>query len=324
MQTLWTSNLFLFYEQLDSCQDDAFLRTVCTRDNLYFYVENEKNTIHYILSGHSFVIDLFYLKEEKEGVLEEQSTPGAQGGRNSFSQTERDKPEETEKVLARITVTLVEEAWSKYFQCFSSTLFMYLAQKKYVLAAMLIEELCKYDGEDSSKGRSFRSVAAEIQQAEKALEDVLEKSAVERLSYSVHDHAVCLWWEGPQKSVKTMERSICCPFTTRQFTKVQLVGGTVDVAEIVQTMESLKDTPILWNVLAEASLVPATLSMHRGPGKTIEKVLFQMHTDKENPDTGYITGTGEVYNSKDELDTEKTILLQRTHSLTPLSANIRY
>lgn len=277
---------------------------------MHWYAEETKQAMHYTLSGNNFVIDLVYLKEVKE--VSGAAAGETQSGRSSMVQVGKEKLEEVSKILDTITLSLVDESWSRYFHCFSSRLLMYLKKKKFLLAGELIGNMCLYDNEEAESATSFSSAVRAMSKAEAKLEPVLGAAVSEYVSYSFEEHQVCLWWTLPSGGWGS--RPICAPFTDATFAVVRVGSSLLKVTEALPTVEALRSSPILWSMLAESNLMPLSLRVPPTSSRAIDRLEFVLERAGQVAVSGYITAAGQLY-IDNQIDQTKTLLLQRAQSL---------
>ncbi|KAI5129719.1 hypothetical protein NEPAR04_1636 [Nematocida parisii] len=142
---------YIFYTFTNCISDLEFLQITCNEFGLYLYVEENRKTANYMISGKTFVIDIFYEREEETCTEEGED---AQSIGSSVMQIGKEQVEAAFQRIKKVGISLLEEEWSSYFKLCTFSFMFHLKNKDYYNAYRLISSIIKYDSEEENAGFS--------------------------------------------------------------------------------------------------------------------------------------------------------------------------
>lgn len=145
----WKDCAYIFYTYTNCINDLEFLQLLCNDFGLHLYAEENKKGTNYMISGKTFVIDIFYERKEKvvQDYIEDTQSLGS-----SVVQIGKERVENIYSAIQNVSLSLMEEEWSSYFRIFTLSIIFHLKNKDYHSTYNLIKNLLKYDKEEEAEG----------------------------------------------------------------------------------------------------------------------------------------------------------------------------
>ncbi|KAI5191311.1 hypothetical protein NEMIN01_1470 [Nematocida minor] len=172
----WKDYEYAFYTYTDCISDLEFLQLLCDEFSWHLYAEENKQGANYMISGKTFVIDIFYEREEKENQQDDGEDAQSMG--SSVIQIGKERVESIYRAIKKVDISLIEEEWSSYFRIFTFSIMLHLKNREYYNVYKLLKNLLQYDTEEEHKG--FGSVIKELKG--------VEGHGVESVDYSFLQH----------------------------------------------------------------------------------------------------------------------------------------
>ncbi|KAI5184405.1 hypothetical protein NEHOM01_0150 [Nematocida homosporus] len=303
-------NCFLLLEQIGGVSDIEFLQRLCERCGLHLYVEENRRGTNYMLSGNAFVLDIFYRKEESLQVNDSWLVSDNQSIESSVVQVGKEKIEDVPlRKVDRVSLSLLDESWSVYFQIFTQQVYLYLRHKEYTKLYELVCNVAKYDRE-CQEGRENKGFGTFVEQA-KQLEKTLGKKEGE-VNYCVATHTHCVLWSSPDAESYPVYAAIA-----GKKKNVSFLGENKSLAEVERVVEVLRENPLLWRVVAESLLFGigplVSLTLQSVPSGL---VFCEMGPPKKHvliQNNGYVL-VGDTPSSY-QFHSDRSLLIKRTHSI---------
>lgn len=153
----WRDCAYVFYTYTNCINDLEFLQILCDEFSWHLYAEENRKGANYMISGKTFVIDIFYERDEEEDILEEDKDTQSMG--SSVIQIGKERVESVYRVIKKVDISLIEEEWSSYFKICTYSVMLHLKKKEYYNVYRLMKNIQKYDTEDED---GFGSIVQKI------------------------------------------------------------------------------------------------------------------------------------------------------------------
>ncbi|KAH9386216.1 uncharacterized protein NEMAJ01_1112 [Nematocida major] len=280
----WRSIAYAFYAQTNCINDLEFLQIVCDEFSWHLYAEESKKGTNYMISGKTFVIDIFYEREEEDAQTEDAEDTHSVG--SSVIQIGKERMESVYRNIKSVSLSLIEEEWSGYFKLCTFSIMHHLKNKDYYNAYKVLSSLVKYDTEDEAAG--FGSIV-------QRLKSIAEADAV-KVGYSFVRDMPVAYYSIESTGVLCKEVGLFSyvqPDHTRRLYNIsreeEIPKSTLCIDVIIEML--------IYNIEV---CIESSISME---GK-IDGVLCRIEVRED----GFILVNGNI-------DTYRTLLLKRTDSM---------
>ncbi|KAI5171367.1 hypothetical protein NEFER03_0726 [Nematocida sp. LUAm3] len=238
----------MFLEESGEVENLEALQYICGKCELNLYIEDNRKGVNYMVSGNSFVLDIFYGKEESNFVQESSLISDNQSMEGSLVQSRERMEKVQNKSVDKVSLSLLDEKWEKYFNGFTCKIFYCLRRKKYLRLYELLKKFATYDGEDMKENVIFGEVVKRLIEVEKNVKNnqfkkyYLEKKI--EINYCIEEDLVELVWRHGEWDKYPMCYGVCGD-------EYVLFGNRYNGIEVIGIIEKIMDSEILWKVLSE-------------------------------------------------------------------------
>lgn len=298
----------MFLEEGEEVEDLEALKYICNACSLNLYIEDSRKGVNYMVSGNSFVLDIFYKKEESNLPPESLLISDNQSVEGSLIQS-RDKVENIpHKNVDKVSLSLLEEKWEKFFRLFTHKVFHCLRRKKYLRIYQLLRKITLYDGEEAKENIMFGEAVKRAEEIQENMQNILENNG-SAINYSVEKDIPCVLW----KNEELPEHPICFAVEKKEFL---LLEKRYSEEEMLSLVAHLRSSEILWKSVSEHKVfgISEALEVHR------EADYLDLHLDvgaAEDKRRIRITRKGAVQ-EKESINRYYTLLMKRGGSLLHL------
>lgn len=282
----WKDYAYTFYTQTNSINDLEFLQLLCNDFSWHLYAEENRKGANYMISEKTFVIDIFYERDEEGSPSEEVEDTQSMG--SSVIQIGKERVESVYRAIKKVDISLIEEEWSFYFRICTFSVMFHLKNRDYYNIYRLMRNLQKYDTEEED---GFGQII-------RRLKDISERTG-KRVEYSFLTDRPVVYHEIDTDS--TLYKSLGL-FSYVEGDQYRIYNRRIEsVSEIEEVQNelyvSLLIEMMVYNIEVELTgtvIIPARID---GRECTVEVAA-----------DGYVLVDGEV-------DEYRTLLLKRTESM---------
>ncbi|KFG26848.1 uncharacterized protein NESG_01004 [Nematocida ausubeli] len=274
---------YIFYTFSNCMNDLEFLQMMCNEFSLHLYVEENRKTANYMISGKTFVIDIFYEREEE---IHTEEGEDAQSIGSSVVQIGKERVETVSQRIKKVGISLLEEEWSAYFTICTFSIMFHLKNKDYYSTYKLIQNVIQYDSEEDQSG--FALIIKRLK--------ALEEKGVSPLEYSFLHH-------------KPVMRHIINS-TGRLYTSLGVFSWIEDDStQKLYNLTDLREIPLnstVIDIIIEMFIYGVKITIGKGVvvNAYVDSNCFQVEVGED----GYVLVNNEI-------DRYRTLLLKRTNSL---------
>ncbi|KAI5180328.1 hypothetical protein NEOKW01_0632 [Nematocida sp. AWRm80] len=318
----WKEYFYTFGTYSKTLTDLEFLQSVCQECSLHLYVEENRTGRNYMISGSTFVIDILYSKEEIEVFPSDKGISDGMSVGSSVLQIGKEKIESVvDKEVEKISLSLIEESWSKSLPLVINSLTILLRKKEYTCVSRVIKSLLAYDKEETDKeNKGFGAIIEKSKGLEKQLGNKIGSLGAS-VDYSFLSHAHVLYWYSDTSS----EAVVYTILTDSN--RTILHGEEYSLDEMKRLIDTLKESSVSWSVISESlsHSIPMKIIIDK---KKIHSIFGKIEDEDDVPESilelsgliegvlkkVYILSTGYIW-IDGAIDKHRSILLKRTESI---------